>query len=165
MRQGILFEEKQSLGRNKYWLNRRLVMAAFCFAAYFWTENKERDGDLLLVVGSAILVISFLLTFAVHFKTTLYENCLVLDGIWTTRKVKIDLSSIRSVQKTAYSKFMLNNPVYNLHKKGTIRFYTRGKDAVKLVDKDGLVYMIGSQHADQLARAIRKVLPHAEQVH
>lgn len=162
MSQNILFEEKQYLGRNKHWLNIRMVMAAFCFAAYFWTEHRERDGDLLLLVGSGILLISFFLTFLVHFKTTLYQNCLVLDGIWTTRKVKIDLSSIKSVQKTAYSQFLLNNPVYNLHKKGTIRFYTRGKEAVKLTDKDGLVYMIGSQRAEELSKEIRKQLNQAE---
>ncbi|MNH39056.1 hypothetical protein D3C73_1483200 [compost metagenome] len=49
---------------------------------------------------------------------------------------------------------MMNNPVYNLHKKGTIRFYTRGKYAIKLTDKDGLVYLIGSQHCDELVRII-----------
>lgn len=153
-----MFEENQYLGRNRYWLNMRLVLAAFCYAAYFYTQDKEIDGQLFLVVGTAILIISAILFFVIHFKTIVYSNCIVLDGLWSTRKVKIDMNSIVSAEKASYSNFMLNNPVYNLHKKGTIRFYTRGHEAVKLTDRDGLVYMIGSQHPDRLAAIIQEQL-------
>jgi hypothetical protein len=45
-----------------------------------------------------------------------------------------------------------------LHKKGTIRFYAHGKYAVKLIDKDGLVYIIGSQDPIELDRVIKEML-------
>lgn len=154
----ILFREKQYLGRNAYWLNRRLVLIVFCFVAYFLTKNNKQDSDLFLLVGTAIIVISIALTFVTHFSSTLYENCVVLDGLWSTSRVKIDLKSIVSVEKSEYSSFLLNNPVYNLHKKGTIRFYTRGKEAIKLIDRDGLVYMIGSQRAEEFANLVKKQL-------
>ena len=57
-----------------------------------------------------------------------------------------------------YSKYFLNRAVYNLHLKGTIRFYTRGIYAVELIDKDGLVYLIGSQKAEELTRVIHEKL-------
>jgi len=81
-----------------------------------------------------------------------------LDGLWTSRKIKIDTGSIISVKKVQYSKYFLNRSVYNLHIKGTIRFYTRGTDAVELTDKDGLVYLIGSQKAEELTRVIQDKL-------
>ena len=72
--------------------------------------------------------------------------------------IEIDLSSIRSVKKVMYSKYILNRSVYNLHLKGTIRFYTRGADAVELIDKDGLIYLIGSQKSEELARVVYQEL-------
>ena len=75
-----------------------------------------------------------------------------------SRKIKIDTGSIVSAKKVQYSKYFLNRAVYNLHLKGTIRFYTRGIDAVELIDKDGLVYLIGSQKAEELTRIIQEKL-------
>ena len=81
-----------------------------------------------------------------------------MDGLWTSRKIKIDISSIVAVKRVKYSKYILNRAVYNLHLKGTIRFYTRGIDAVEFIDKDGLIYLIGSQKAEELARVIQNKL-------
>jgi hypothetical protein len=142
-----LFEEKQYLGYNKYALVRQLVLSIFCFTAYHYTEQSL--GDLFFLIGMSILVISVILLFILHIHTSVYENSLTLDGLWTAKKVKIDLNSIVSVEKTPYSKYLLNNPVYNVHSKGIIRFYTGGhNEAVKLTDRDGLVYLIGSQKAE-----------------
>jgi hypothetical protein len=80
----------------------------------------------------------------------------VLDGLWTTRLVKIDLNSIVKVEKGDYSNYKLNNPVYNLHRNGTIRFFAGGKDAVKLTDRDGLVYIIGTQRQVELYNSIQE---------
>ena len=44
--------------------------------------------------------------------------------------------------------------MYNLHRKGTIRFFTRGTECDELVDKDGLVYLIGTQKADELTKVL-----------
>ena len=148
------FHEKQYLGRDYIFISIRLVMAIFCFSAYYWTENRDINGDLLLLVGCVILVVSVLMLFMLHYRTVVKNKAVILDGLWTTRLVKIDLNSIAKVEKTEYSSFFINNPVYNLHKKGAIRFYAGGKDAVQLTDRDGLIYIIGSQKAGELYQAI-----------
>lgn len=122
--------------------------------AYYWTENRDINADLLLLVGCFILIASVIMLFILHFRTRIKNKAIILDGLWTTRLVKIDLNSISKVEKTQYSSFFINNPVYNLHKKGAVRFYAGGKDAVKLTDRDGLIYVIGSQKAGELYSAI-----------
>lgn len=148
------FHEKQYLGRDYNFISIRMVMAIFCFIAYYWTENRERNGELLLVAGCAILTISVIMLFVLHYKTIVKNKAIILNGLWTTRLVKIDLNSIVKVEKGDYSKYFLNNPVYNLHRNGTIRFYAGGKDAVRLTDRDGLIYIIGTQKALELFNAI-----------
>ena len=152
------FIEKQYLGLNKMSLTRRMSLAIFCFIAYYWRENHHKAGDLYFFIGIGIMVISILLFFILHFETKVINGSIILDGLWTSRKVKIYTSSIVSAKKVNYSKYFLNRSVYNLHLKGTIRFYTRGVDAVELIDKDGLVYLIGSQKTDELARVINNKL-------
>lgn len=129
-------------------------MAVFCLAAYYVTENRDRNGDLLLLVGCGILLLSVVMLFMLHYRTVVNNKSVILDGLWTTRLVKIDLNSITKVEKVPYSKYFLNNPVYNLHRNGTIKFYAGGKDAVKLTDRDGLVYIIGTQKQSELYNAI-----------
>jgi len=148
------FHEKQYLGRDYNFISIRLVMAVFCLVAYYFTENRERNGELLLLVGCAILLVSVLMLFLLHYRTVVNNKAVILDGLWTTRLVKIDLNSIVQVEKVAYSKFFLNNPVYNLHRNGNIKFYAGGTDAVKLTDRDGLTYLIGTQKQTELYTAI-----------
>tara|TARA_B100001142_G_C14321585_1_gene650673 strand:- start:1376 stop:1852 length:477 start_codon:yes stop_codon:yes gene_type:complete len=152
---GFDFLEKQYLGLNKMALTRRLALSIFCFIAYYWRENHNKEGELYFVIGIAILVFSVLLFFILHFQTKVSNGSIILDGLWTSRKIKIDIASLVSVKKVNYSKYIINRAVYNLHVKGTIRFYTRGNDAVELVDRDGLVYLLGSQRAEELSRAIK----------
>ena len=152
------FIEKQYLGLNKISLTRRMSLAIFCFAAYYWRENHDKSGELYFFLGIAIMIISILLLFVLHFKTQVKNGSIILDGLWTSRKIKIDTTSIVSAKKVQYSKYFLNRAVYNLHLKGTIRFYTRGADAVELIDKDGLVYLIGSQKAEELERSINNII-------
>jgi hypothetical protein len=150
------FLEKQYLGREWIPITIRLVLAIFCFAIYLFTDERERNSDLLLVVGFGILIISAIMGFLLHFQTQVINKSILLDGLWTTRLVKIDLNSIVKVEKGKYSRYFFNNPVYNLHKKGTIRFYTSGNDAIHLTDRDGLVYIIGSHRPNELLRAIQE---------
>ena len=154
----IEFLEKQYFGLNKMSLTRRMSLALFCFTAYYWRENHEKSGELYFFLGIAIMLISIILFFILHFKTQVINGSIILDGLWTSRKIKINTSSIVSVKRVKYSKYILNRAVYNLHLKGTIRFYTRGVDAVELTDKDGLIYLIGSQKASELARVIQNKL-------
>ena len=155
---GFEFSEKQYLGLNKMALTRRLALAIFCFIAYYWRENQDQAGELYFVIGVAIIVFSILLFFVLHFETKVLNDSIILDGLWTSRKIKINTSSIISAKKVIYSRYIINRAVYNLHFKGTIRFYTRGNEAVELTDKDGLVYLIGSQKADELTRVISNKL-------
>jgi len=152
------FIEKQYLGLNKMALTRRLALAIFCFIAYYWRENHDKSGELYFVIGTSILVFSILLFFVLHFETKVFNGSIILDGLWTSRKIKIDTASLVSAKKVNYSKYIINRAVYNLHLKGTIRFYTRGINAVELTDKDGLIYLIGSQKADELSRVISNKL-------
>jgi hypothetical protein len=151
-----VFTEKQYLGREFIPLTIRLVLAMFCFAAYFFTDERERNGDLLVVVGFSIIIISIILGFLLHFRTRVENKSVMLDGLWTTKLVKIDLNSIVKVEKGTYSRYLFNNPVYNLHTKGTIRFFTSGNEAIHLTDRDGLLYIIGSKHPNEFLRAVRE---------
>jgi hypothetical protein len=152
------FIEKQYLGLNKISLSRRIALAIFCLVAYYWRENHDKAGELYFFIGIAIMVISMILVFILHFETKIKNGSIILDGLWTSRKIKIDTLSIVTVKRVKYSKYILNRAVYNLHLKGTIRFYTRGVDAVELTDKDGLIYLIGSQKAEELTRVIKNKL-------
>jgi len=149
-----IFIEKQYLGREWIPISIRLVMAIFCFVIYFFTGSRESNTDVLLVVGFGILIISAIMGFLLHFRTRVQNKSVMVDGLWTTRLVKIDLNSIVKVEKGTYSRYFFNNPVYNLHKKGTIRFFTSGNDAIHLTDRDGLEYIIGSQRINELERSI-----------
>ena len=150
------FIENQYLGREFIPITIRLVLAMFCFAAYFFTDERERNGDLLVVVGFAIIIISIIMGFLLHFRTRVQNKSILLNGLWTTRLVKIDLNSIVKVEKGPYSKYLFNNPVYNLHSKGTIKFYTAGNDAIYLTDRDGLIYIIGSQRVNEFLTALKE---------
>jgi hypothetical protein len=169
----VLFEERQYLGYNKFSILRRTLIAIFCFAVYFFTENdqlhelvgekvsgnlEENTAQIFFLMGIVILVLSVLLIFVLHIKTVVHPNSIVIDGLWTARKVKIDLQGIVSIRKVKYSKYLLNRPVYNLHRKGKIRFFTMGNDAVELRDRDGLLYIIGSQRANELVGVLSKRL-------
>jgi hypothetical protein len=161
MSEKSVFIEKQYLGREWIPITIRLVLAMFCFAAYFFTDERERNGDLLAIVGFVIIIISIIMGFLLHFSTQVINKSVLLDGLWSTRRVKIDLNSIVKVEKGSYSRYLFNNPVYNLHTKGTIRFYAAGTDAIHLTDRDGLVYIIGSQHANEFLRAIKEEMKSA----
>lgn len=150
------FTEKQYLGRDYTRISIRLVMVIFCFGAYYLTSDRERNGNIFLVVGFGILVVSVIMMFLLHYKTTVKNQSVILDGLWTTKLVKIDLNSIVKIERAPYSAFFFNNPVYNLHQKGKIRFYAGGKEAIRLTDRDGLVYIIGTQHPLDLEQAIKR---------
>ena len=144
------FEEKQYLGYNKFNLFIRLFIALGAFMSYFASDSKDETSNLFLVIGLGILLISLLSFFVLHLKTQLRGDILELDGFWTTRKVKIDLKNIVKSEVVKYSKILFNRPVYNLHIRGKVKYFTHGNYAVELTDKDGLRYRIGSQRFEEL---------------
>lgn len=148
--------EKQYIGRDYIRISIRLIMAAFCFAAYVYERDRANTVDLFLVVGFGIIGVSILLLFLIHYKVTIENKSVIIDGLWTSKKVKIDLNSIVDVRKATYSNYIFNNPVYNLHRNGSIRFYSSGRDAVVLTDRDGLEYFIGTQRPNEMYLVIKE---------
>lgn len=153
-----LYIEKQFLGRDRGWLSVRLLLALFCFVAYYLNIEREENSRLFLVAGAIIVFVSIIMMYMLHYQIVVVNHSVKLSGLWTTRLVKIDLNSVVSVERKPYSTFLINNPVYNLHQKGKIRFYAGGKDAVWLTDREGLVYIIGTQRSNELVSAIKKMM-------
>jgi hypothetical protein len=174
MQEEILFDEKQYIGYNKWSILWRTVLAMFCFILYYWSENPkpvdvammelpsspvdEDSGQLFFLMGIILMSLSLILIFVLHIHTKVIGHSLILDGLWTSRKVKIDLHNIVDVKKVKYSKYLLNRPVYNLHYKNKIRFFTQGNDALELTDKDGLKYRIGSQRQDEFFKVLASLM-------
>lgn len=149
-----LYIENQYLGRDRGWISVRILLALFCFFAYYLNLDNEKNNRIFLVAGCAILIVSLIMLFMVHYRITVTDNSIILSGLWTTRLVKIDLKCISKVERKPYSNFLINNPVYNLHQKGKIRFYAGGKEAVWITDRDGLIYIIGSRRAQELLETL-----------
>jgi hypothetical protein len=149
------FLEKQYIGRDYIRICIRLVMAAFCFAAYVYERDRDNTQDLFIVVGFGIIGVSIALLFLIQYKTVIDHKKIIIDGLWTTKKVVIDLNTITAVRKDTYSNYFFNNPVYNLHRKGSIRFYSSGKDVVVLTDNDGFEYYIGTQRPNEMYLVIQ----------
>lgn len=156
MSQSQIYIENQYLGRDRGWMSVRLLLALFCFIAYYLNGEHEANSRLFLVAGSAIILVSIAMMYMLHYRIQVLDQSILISGLWTARLVKIDLNSISKVEVKPYSKFLINNPVYNLHQKGKIRFYAGGKEAVWITDRDGLIYIIGSQRSSELCRAIEK---------
>lgn len=172
----ILFEEKQYLGHNRFSILIRIIFALFCFLGYYWSENPKpiqlefvkigsypiqkysNSGLMFFILGICILLLSAGLLFVLHIRTQVYKGYMILDGFWTSRKVKIDLSNIVSIRKSRYKKNIFRRAVYNLHNNGIIRFYTSGEDFVELADNTGFVYRIGSQKSLELYNVLKNEL-------
>lgn len=150
----------------------RTVLTIFCFVGYYWSQNPkslglsflsisayplspDSSGLVFFVLGIAILILSAALTFVLHIQTSVYRGYMILDGFWTSRKVKIDFSNITAIRKSRYKKNIFRRAVYNLHNLGIIRFYTSGEDFIELVDKAGFTYRIGSQKAHELFNVLK----------
>ena len=148
--------EKQYIGRDYIRICIRLVMSAFCFAAYVYERDRDRTQDLYLVVGFGIIGVSIALLFLIQYKIVIENKRIVIDGLWTATRVEIDLSTIKNVRKDVYSNYFFNNAVYNLHRKGSIRFYSSGKDVVVLTDAEGFEYYIGTQRPNEMYLVIQE---------
>jgi hypothetical protein len=153
------FIEHQYLGFNRFNLFIRLMIAVACFGAYFagWDQTNETN-ILFLIVGIASLVISIFLFFVLHIKTEINQQYLVVSGFWGARIIKVDLDNITNCEKVRYSRFLFNRPVYNLHVRGKVKFFTHGLWAVEITDNQGLKYRIGSQKSDELFQILKNKL-------
>ncbi len=169
-----IFVEKQYLGHNRLSIVIRSGLTLFCFIGYYWSQNPlpvelalfkigsypihnfSDSGLLFFILGISIIVFSTALTYILHIHTKVYTGYIVLEGFWTSRKVKIDLKNITSIRKSRYKKINFKRGVYNLHSKGVIRFYTSGSNFVELTDSSGFLYRIGSQKIAELFTILKK---------
>ncbi|HLG02269.1 MAG TPA: hypothetical protein VI731_01660 [Bacteroidia bacterium] len=167
----ILFEEKQFHGLNRHSLVRRLLLAVFCFVAYYWSENpkpveldlfdigeypgRDNSGQLFFLLGICILALSAGLLFVLHMKTRVTTEGIFIDGFWSARRVFIDIKNIADVRRARLRPSFFNRPVYNLQSRGRTRFYTYGMEAIELTMRDGRVYRIGTQRPAEFMRALQ----------
>jgi hypothetical protein len=172
----VLYEEKQYLGNNKFSIIRRSVLALTCFLLYYWSENPKPivlgslqlgpypaehiagSGQMFFLLGVCVLILSIILVFILHLHTLITPESIKLRGFSTSRKVEILFSEIEHVRKVRFKETLMNRPSYHHYSKGKIRFYCRGSEAVELSRKDGLIYRIGSQRADELLRVLKDCL-------
>lgn len=172
----IIFEEKQYMGHNRLSILTRSILALFCFLGYYWSENPKpvqwsffrigsypiedvnESGIIFFVTGILILILSGGLTYILHIHTKVYMGYILIDGFWTTRKVKIDLNNITHIRKSKYKRNILRRAVYNLHNKGIIKFYTSGEEFIELSDISGFSYRIGTHRSSEFYNIIKDQL-------
>lgn len=148
------FHEKQYLGFNRFGIMRRIVIVVFCFLFFFASEDEGDTANLFFYLGMFILVISAGAMMVSHLETRVKDGKLLLTGPMTHRRVEMDLSGISDISVEPYSKFMMNRPMFNLHRKNARRFYTHGNKCVQFTAADGEVIKLGSQRPEELKRAL-----------
>lgn len=156
-----IYEEKQYLGFNRLSMMRRLLMTLFSFGVYWWKKMNGLDGDLFFWLGMSIILLSILLLFVLHIRIRVFAQRLEINGLWTGKPVVIQLKDIRSVVRTRYSKYHLNNPVFNLKWKGMVKFYTDGEEAVEITDRSGMPFRIGTHTPGKLEGILKGLIPAA----
>jgi hypothetical protein len=152
-----LFEERQYIGYNKHTLSLRLFLAIFCFVAYYFTDIPEVNGDLLFFLGIAILLISLILLFVTHIHTVINPQEIIIEGIMHSGKTRVPVNEMIKAEVTPYSRYIINYPVFNLHRNGSIRFYTGGRTAVRIYLKNDTTILLGSRKAQEMARVINEL--------
>ena len=128
----VKYHEKQYLGFNRFGLLRRIVIMLFCFLFYFASDDDQGDtANLFFYVGIAILVMSGIAMLISHLETNIIGSKLILSGPMTHKKVELELNGISNIHIRPYSKFIMNRPMFNLHRNNARRFYTHGNMCVE----------------------------------
>lgn len=149
------FEEKQYLGFNSYSLAFRMLLAIFCFIAFFYSENRMQNADILFLLGILILLLSIVLLFVKYIHISVDNENLTLRGMWKNQVVIVPLKDIRSAEKTIYNRYHLNYPAFKVNDTKRVKFYTNGRDAVKIILASGKELLVGTSRADELFRALK----------
>ncbi|WP_306429566.1 hypothetical protein [Sphingobacterium sp. E70] len=107
MKEGVLYSENQYLGRDRVWISVRLVLVLFCFTAFYLNLDHLISSQLFFIVGVGIIITSIVMMYMVLFRIEVFQDHILISGLWSTRVVKIDLASISKVEKAPYSTFFL----------------------------------------------------------
>lgn len=116
-----------------------------------------QNADLLFVLGIFILLLSVLLLFVKYLSITVDNENLTLRGMWKYQIVTIPLNEINSVEKTIYNRYHLNYPAFKVNDSKRVKFYTNGRDAVKILLNNESEFLIGTSRADELFRILKEL--------
>lgn len=150
------YHERQYLGFNRFGIIRRTVIALFCLIFYYASETDDEMKDLFFLLAIVILALSLISMLIQHLETRLDGSTLTLIGPMTFKKVTLDVEGLQSLEVKPYSRLRLNRPMFNLHRKGSIRFFTYGKWCVEFVTKDGERIRLGTQRPNGLKEILSK---------
>ena len=73
-------------------------MCSFCFIMYYFRENQQKTGDIYFFIGIVIILIS-IYCFLFYITELIDKNSVIIDGLWTTRKVKINIDHLVGVKR------------------------------------------------------------------
>ncbi len=152
------YHERQYLGFNRHGILRRMVVAVFCFVFYFVSASKEGNATMFFYLGLIVLIFSMAAMMITHLETKIEGTKLTLIGTLTHRTVELDLKGMHSLEAVPFSRFMLNRPLFNLHRDGAIHFYTHGKLSVQFVTANGTIVKLGTQHQTMLYKALEGIM-------
>lgn len=150
------FHEKQYLGYNRFGIIRRTIIVLFCLGIYYFNGEEGVDRNVFFLLAIVVLILSMLSLLIKHLETKIEGSKMTLMGPMTHRRVEMDLKGARNIEITPFSPFLLNRPIFNLHRKETLRFYTHGKWSVEFTTSEETVVRLGTQRPEQLKVAIEK---------
>jgi len=152
------YHERQYLGYNRFGVIRRTVIALFCLVFYYASEVDDQTRNVFFLLALVVLVLSLISLMIQHLETRLEGSQLTLIGPMTFKKVVMDMEGLRSLEVKPYSRFMLNRPMFNLHRKESVRFFTYGQWCVEFETKDGQRVKLGTQRPKGLYEILSKYL-------
>lgn len=150
------YHEKQYLGYNRFGIMRRTVIALFCLVFYYASEVDGQTKDLFFLLAVVVLALSLISMMIQHLETRLDGSKLTLIGPMTFKKVEIDLEGLKYIKIRPYSRYLLNRPMFNLHRKNSVRFFTYGKWCVEFETAKGEVIALGTQRPNGLKEILSK---------
>jgi len=173
------FKEKQFLGYNQFYILIRLVLALFCFIAYYWSENPKpvytiignfrigsypaknipNSGELFFLMGIAIIIFSITLMFIPHFKIKGNKEQITLIKFLSKKKIEIPLQEITFVRCKKVKGNLFLGTLFNNEKQGIKNFFTNGDDAVEFTLSSGKRFLIGTNKPMELIMFVKFFYP------
>jgi len=153
----LLFKENQNVGFNGFSILRRMVLAIFCFIAYYYSEGREENADLLFLLGIILLIVSGILLFIVHLRTRIDETKVLIKGLLSSKSIQIKKDDIIEYELINYPGGLFEPYTFNLHNDGMIKFYTHGNYAMKIITKDNNTFVIGTNKPIEFIAALKKL--------